>query len=97
MSVPLLRLISRLLWVGFRSNLVKMLELWSDIVLKFHCGTLLGLCAKHEPCNGLKGLKLFFFHFYMFQSILSRSRHTFFFEDFCNSEAQYACSEVSKM
>ena len=30
MSVPLLRLISRLLLVGFWSNLVKMLELWYD-------------------------------------------------------------------
>ena len=29
-SVPLLRLISRLLWVGFLSNLVKTLKLWSD-------------------------------------------------------------------
>ena len=30
LSVPLLWLISRLLWVGFWSNLVKMLELWTD-------------------------------------------------------------------
>ena len=30
LSVPLLWLISRLLWVGFWSNLVKMLEIWSD-------------------------------------------------------------------
>ena len=30
LSVPLLQLISRLLWVGFSSNLVKMLGLWSD-------------------------------------------------------------------
>ena len=36
-SVPLLRLISLLLWVGFCSNLVKMLKLWSHLLYqKFH-------------------------------------------------------------
>ena len=49
LSVPLLRLISRLLLVEFWSNLVKMLELFVQwIVLKFHC-------TMREALNGSKG------------------------------------------
>ena len=48
---------------------------------------LLGLCALW-----VKGVKKFFFflHFYAFQSILIRLRHTFFFENFREREAQNA-------
>ena len=37
-----------------------------------------------------KGVKIFLLHFYEFQSILSRLRHTFFFEIFCEREARNA-------
>ena len=48
----------------------------------------LGLCATRK---WVKGLKIFFFlHFYEIQSILSRLRHTFFFEKFREREERNA-------
>ena len=54
------------------------------IVSNFSCATPLWLCA-----YWVKGLN-FFLHFYAFQRILSRSRHTFCFENFRDPEAQNA-------
>ena len=44
--------------------------------------------ALREARNGSKGIKNFFLHFYAFQSILSRLRHTFFFENFRERETR---------
>ena len=59
-------------------NVVTLIRL---IVLKFYCDTVLRLCATREARNGSKGL-IFFLHFYAFQSISSRSRHTCLFRKF---------------
>ena len=76
-SVPLLRLISRLLWVGFWSNLVEMLELRSDWLYQN-----LSILRQRDT-SLIRGN--FFLHLYAFHSNSSRLRHTYFFENFEHS------------
>ena len=80
-SVTLLQLILYLLWVGFMINLGENVGTLVRLIVhvsKFHCATLLRLCATRKSRNRSKR-QTFFRHFYVFQRILSRLRHTFSF------------------
>ena len=86
-----------LLWVESWSNLVKMLQLWSDwLYQNFNA-----LCRSGFALRMMRVMdqrcKTFSLHFYAFQSMSSRSRHTVFFRKILSAKRKSRSSEASKM
>ena len=86
LSVPLLRLISRLLWVRFWSNLVKMSELWSECLYWnfIKIGSVLTLLWRHS------------FFFYLFKRSNSSEREATLLKEkkLCSKGWELYCSRL---